>query len=67
MRIPNYGRTSMVLAGILTVLFAGPVERASAGDNDDPVVLNAVADLAHNQLVINGNAVASQEVPADDR
>ena len=50
----NYARTSMVLAGILTVLFAGPVPRASADNNDDPVVLNAVADLSHNQLVING-------------
>src|SRR5712671_120795 len=41
----RYARTSIVLAGIFTVLFAGPVQAASAHDND-PVILNAVADLA---------------------
>ena len=47
-------RTSLILSGFLTVLFfAGPVRPASATDGD-PVILNAVADLAHSQLVING-------------
>lgn len=46
-------RTSLVLVGVLTVLFVGQVPRALA-DDSDPVVLNAVADLASNELVING-------------
>jgi hypothetical protein len=46
-------RTSLVLAGVLTVLLVGQVPRALA-DDSDPVVLNAAADLSRNQLVING-------------
>jgi hypothetical protein len=45
---------SMVVAGILTVLVAGPVQPTSADDNEDPVILNAAADSSGNQLVING-------------
>lgn len=51
---PHRARTSLILGGFLTVLFfAGPPQPASASDGD-PVILNAVADLAHSQLVING-------------
>ena len=47
-------RTSIVLVGVLTLLFVGQVPRALAEDRDDPVVLNAAANLSTNQLVING-------------
>jgi hypothetical protein len=47
-------RTSIVLVGVLTLLFVGQVPRALAEDRDDPVVLNAGANLSTNQLVING-------------
>ena len=50
----NHARTSMILAGMLTVLVAAPVQRASADNKDNPVVLNAVADLSLDRLVING-------------
>ena len=54
MEMSNSPRVSMVVAGILTVFLAGPVQPTSADDSDDPVVLNAAADSALNQLVING-------------
>ncbi len=48
-------RTSIAAAGVILAWLSGSAGRAwAADDHRDPTVVSAVADVTHNELVING-------------
>ena len=52
--IRSRARILNVVAGIISILLVCSAQPAWADDRDDPVIINAAADLARNQLIVNG-------------
>src|SRR4051812_42442012 len=59
----SHARIPAIIAALVTLLFAASATPVNADDRDGAVVLDAVADLAHNQLVIDGQHLAGDGQP----